>query len=65
MPSDSKLKHGRGWFEKRVGQYLIRNGQNDLFNQPVLIHSKGQAFQLYLTQAEKNYTYDELKTNNQ
>lgn len=59
MHDDLKVKHGRKWFEHRVGKVVIRNGQNNLFDPPITIKSKGQAFALYLTQAEKNYTYSE------
>lgn len=53
------MKHTEPWFVRRIGQYITRNGGNDLFNPPIIIASKSHAIALYISQSEKNYTYNQ------
>jgi len=56
-----KTKHTKAWFINRIDQYLIRNMASDLFNEPIKIASKSHAIALYISQSEKNYTYNTIK----
>lgn len=56
----TKPKHTKFWFINRVGKNIIKNCASDLFNPPIEIKSKAHAIALYLTQAEKNATYNEI-----
>lgn len=46
------------WFTNRVGKDVI---QSSTINKEVRIKSEQHAIALYLTQVEKNYTYNEIK----
>jgi len=51
-------KHTKRWFLNRVGKEIVRTPPS-LFNPPILVNSLSQAVSLYITQAEKGYTYSE------
>jgi hypothetical protein len=56
----NKDKHTKSWFINRVGKYIRKNCNADLFNPIILIASEAHARALFLTQAEKNATYNEV-----
>ena len=55
-----KDRHKLIWFTNRVGQWLVKNGSVDMFNPPIQIASIMHAKALYISQSEKNYTYNEI-----
>jgi hypothetical protein len=56
----NKDKHTKAWFINRIGKYLKKNNSSDLFTPPILIASQAHAIALYITQSEKNATYNEV-----
>lgn len=56
-----KTKHPKAWFINRIGKILIKNCAFDLFNPTIIIQSPAHAAALYISQKEKNFTYNELK----
>lgn len=59
LTMSKKPIHRKEWFYNRVGQHIVRNETVDLLNPLIKIETKAHAQALYLTQAEKNYTYTE------
>lgn len=53
-----KKRHIQSWFTNRVNKEII---QCALRTNTITIISKMHAIALYLTQVEKNYTYNEIK----
>jgi len=60
LKGTNKAKHPLRWFVNRVGKELIKNNTADLFNLPVKVMSEQHAKALFITQKEKNYTYNEI-----
>lgn len=54
-----KKRHLKSWFINRIGQRIIKNEMGNLFDVQIEIHSKSHAIALYITQSEKNYTYNQ------
>lgn len=54
----AKKRHTKSWFINRVGKEVV---QCALKTNTIKVDSDQHAMALYLTQIEKNYTYNEIK----
>lgn len=53
-----KKRHTKSWFTKRINKEIV---QCALKTNTIIVASEMHAIALYLTQVEKNYTYNEVK----